>query len=106
MATRSQDNVVPGIGLPPAIIEDILSMSRRRAMLQCLADAEGGVVVDDLVACVIERGGGVEDRSHEQVRADLYDRDLPKLMATGVVVYDSMRESIELTTPAIIDDAE
>jgi hypothetical protein len=103
MATGSQERTVPGIGLPPGVIEDILSVPRRRAMLRCLADAEEGLVVDDLVVCVRDREGDTDGQSHERVRANLYDEQLPKLTATGVVTYDSMRESIELATPAITE---
>jgi hypothetical protein len=103
MATGPQDSAVPGIGLPPRVVEDLLSVPRRRTMLRCLADAEGEMLVDDLVACVRDRDGGTDDQPREQVRADLYDEHLPKLTATGVVTYDSMRESVELATPAITD---
>jgi len=103
MATDSQERLVPGIGLPPGVVEDILSVPRRETMLRCLADADGSLVVDDLVACVRDREGDTSGQSHEQVRANLYDKHLPKLTATGVVTYDSMREALELTTPAITE---
>jgi hypothetical protein len=104
MATDSQNRSVSGVGLPPEVVEDILAAPRRRAVLECLADAEDGLVMDELVKRVIDReGSDVEGEKYERVRANIYDDHLPKLTATGVVTYDSMRECVALATPTIID---
>lgn len=91
MAADSHDGRVDG--LPGDVVEDILASERRRAMLSCLADSEGPVAVDDVVAavCASEQG---PDRG--RVREEIYERHLPKLTATGVVEYHSMREAVEL----------
>ncbi len=102
MATDSQNNLVPGVGLPPEVVDDILAAPQRRAMLECLADAEDGLVMDDLVACVRNRET-TDDRTRKEVRTALYDNHLPRLTATGLVSYDSMRERVTLTAPAIVD---
>lgn len=108
MATDSGDETVPGIGLPPEVLADILGSSQRRAMLDCLAE-HGEMVVDDLAACV-ESGHSTDERAPGDTavttRDELYEDHLPKLMATGLVRYDSMRESVELLVPAIADHVE
>jgi hypothetical protein len=88
------------------VVEDILAAPRRRAILESLADAEGGLVMDDLVRRVVDSEGSAGGEQHERVRANIYDDHLPKLTATGVVTYDSMRDCIELATPAIVDHIE
>lgn len=102
MATESRNSVVRGVGLPSDVVEDILSAPRRRTMLECLSAAEGGLTMDDLVVCVRDREGDATAK-RRRIRENLYDEHLPKLTATGVVTYDSMRERVELATPAIVD---
>ena len=107
MATDSRNTTVPGIGLPSEIVEDILAAPRRRVVLRSLVEAEDGLVVDELVAEVSDREGlDRDDGTHSRVRANLYDQHIPKLTATGVVTYDSMRECVELAAPAIVDHIE
>jgi len=100
MAADTGDRETRESHLPPAVIEDILASDRRRRLLTCLAD-DGAMTVDDLAAavCADEQGVSsdtVEASERRRVREELYDRHLPKLTATGVVEYDSMRERVEL----------
>ena len=99
MATDSQSRAVPEVGLPPEVIEDILSAPRRRRMLEVLAESEGCMVVDDIAAAV----EADDSDPRERLRAEIYDEHLPKLTATGVVDYDSMRGCVSLRSPAIVD---
>jgi hypothetical protein len=105
MATDSQNTVVQGVGLPPDIVDDILAAPHRCHMLQCLAAADDGLVMDELVTCVREETGA-DATPRDELRANLYDEHLPKLTATGVVTYDSMRECVELAAPAIVEHIE
>jgi predicted metal-dependent hydrolase len=59
--------------------------------------------VSDLARLVVaaERGKGPGDVSvdvAERVRADLFQRHLPKLIATGVVSYNSLVGTVELAS--------
>ena len=104
MAANSRNGRAQGTDLPGDVVEDILASQRRRAMLSCLADADGPVVVEDLVGAVCAAEGratGAGDAG-EGVREDVYDRHLPKLTATGVVEYDSMCETVELVDAGLI----
>jgi hypothetical protein len=102
MATESHDRFTMGPQLPGEVIEDILSADRRRTMLSCLSDNGGEMAITDLAACVCARERGVTEgslgqRDREELYDDLYDEHLPKLTATGVVEFDSLRDSVRLS---------
>lgn len=87
--------------LPEHVVADLLSARRRRHLLACLEDAGGPVPVTDLAAAVAAREddtdpGAVGPERHRNVRAEIYERHLPKLTATGVVEFDSMRGTVSL----------
>jgi len=107
MATDSRGSARLGFGVPTSVVEDLLSEPRRQMLLACL-DGGGSQSVDDLARAIVARERGVDtaDVSESQwraVREELYQTHLPKLTATGIVEYDSMRGSVELATPAICD---
>jgi hypothetical protein len=105
MAANSRNGRARGSDLPGDVVEDILASQRRRTLLSCLAEADGPVVVDDLAGAVCgaeKRPNRAGDDAAEEVRADIYDRHLPKLTATGIVEYDSMCETVELVDAGLI----
>ena len=109
MATDSHDRFAMGPQLPGEVVEDILSADRRRTLLSCLTDHGGEMAVSDLAACVAAREqgvtkGSVEGAGPSQLRDDLYDEHLPKLTATGVVEFDSLRGCVRLTRASPTDD--
>jgi hypothetical protein len=88
--------------LPDRVVADLLSSDRRRRLLTCLEDHGGRLPVTDLAAAVAAREAGVESEAvdperHRTVREEIYERHLPKLTATGVVEFDSMRGTLTLT---------
>lgn len=91
----------PGNELPEQVVSDLLSSDRRRRLLGCLEDHGGRLPVTDLAAAVAAREAGTEvadvdpDR-HRAVREEIYECHLPKLTATGVVEFDSMRGTVTL----------
>ena len=107
MATNSLNKSTDEGELPSAVVEDILDSERRRVMLSTLADRGGAMVVDDLAAAVRAAEEGetrevVERDACQEIRTDIYERHLPKLMATGVVEYDSMREAVHLVDDSLV----
>lgn len=79
----------------PSIYE-ALSSSRRRAACQFVAAATDDAVTLEEIATYtttaekIEQRGSVADEEHcDQIRAELHHTHLPKLDATGLVLYDS-----------------
>ena len=106
MAADTGNGETHASDLPPAVVEDILASERRQLLLSCLTE-EGPMTVDDLATevCAGEQGVSPDrvaaDERH-RVREEIYDRHLPKLTATGVVEYDSMRERVELANEDIL----
>lgn len=91
--------------LPERVVEDVLASERRRALLACLAD-HGEMAVCDLAAAVLarERGDAPDDVDRERraaVRTDIFQTHLPKLTATGIVTYDSLRGTVTLSRTEI-----
>jgi len=92
-----------GARLPASAVADLRASARRRRALTCLAGCDGPIPVSDLARLVVaaERGKGPGDVSvdvAERVRADLFQRHLPKLIATGVVSYNSLVGTVELAS--------
>ena len=107
MATDSHDSFAAGIDLPGDVVEDILDSQRRRTMLSCLDDHGGTLTVDRLASCVCAREQGIRmegvtDRDRQTAYDDIYDNQLPKLTATGVVGFDSLHDSVELVRGDLI----
>ena len=101
MAVDPQNGGSRESDLPEEVVEDILSSARRRTMLSRLAECDGHVTVEDLAAavCAAEQAqppGSVDAEACQEVRTEIYDRHLPKLTATGVVKYKSMRGAVRL----------
>jgi hypothetical protein len=96
--------------LPTPVEEDLLAAERRRILLRRLLDGDR-VVVEDLARAVRaeERGvaaGAIDREERDAVLTDLFERHLPKLLATGVVDYDSMRGTLELRDESLARRAE
>jgi hypothetical protein len=107
MAVDSRNGSFGGTDLPEAVVEDILSSDRRRAMLTVLAETEKAVAVEDLAAATsaVQRGtppDSVGPGTRREVVEEIYDRHLPKLLATGVVEYDSMRGAVRLVDRTLV----
>lgn len=86
--------------VPREVLEDALSAPRRRRIVRTLLERGEPVPLADLAAAV--RASELETEAaavpHDECRAvldDLYDTHLPKLTATGLVEYDSMRGTVE-----------
>ena len=99
MATEPHEQFTMGPQLPGEVVEDILSADRRRTLLSCLSDHGGEMAVRDLAACVSAREqgvteGNIEESDRNRLYSDLYDEHLPKLTATGVVEFDSLRDCV------------
>jgi len=87
--------------LPERVKDDLLSSARRRRLLDCLEKRGGCLPVTDLASAVAAResgtdAGAVDPDRHQAVRDDIYERHLPKLTATGLVEFDSMRGTVTL----------
>jgi hypothetical protein len=102
-AEGSESAEAVGARLPASAVADLRASGRRRRALTCLADCDGPIPVSDLARLVVaaERGKGPGDVSvdvAERVRTDLFQRHLPKLIATGVVSYNSLVGTVELAS--------
>lgn len=107
MATERAQETVDG--LPERVVADLLASDRRRRLLACLADRGGCLPVTDLAAAVAARETGtdvetVDPERHRAVREEIYERHLPKLTATGVVEFDSMRGTVTLSGTGIAEE--
>ncbi|PSP46741.1 hypothetical protein BRC69_02705 [Halobacteriales archaeon QH_6_66_25] len=47
----------------------------------------------------------VDDRTRTEIRAELFQQDIPKLAATGVVEYDSMLDKLRLQSSEVASHA-
>ena len=109
MATRSS-NSGEGTGLPAGVVDDLLADESRRIALEILADRAEPVVVERLAAAVVAARedcppSEVSRNRRDAMREELFTEHIPKLTATGVVTYDSMVGTVELTRPAVVADA-
>jgi hypothetical protein len=100
MATRNTDTGTGG-GLPPAVVEELLSADSRRRALSILANRGEPVVVEDLAAAVVaDREGcapsAVSDAERAAMTEELFTDHIPTLTATDVLRYDSMLGAVEL----------
>lgn len=87
--------------LPPAVIEDVVAEPRRRAILRHLAAESDPVALPDLASAVAagdetEGSGAVSAERRRQVCTELFQDHLPKLTATGIVDFDSLRGTVAL----------
>jgi len=111
MDPESQAARVAGGDLPEAIVEDLVGDPRRRILLDHLAERDEPVALTDLAAAVraSEDGCAPADVPAERRRATLegmLETDLPKLTATGVVEYDSMRGTVTLQAEAVAEQMD
>jgi hypothetical protein len=89
--------------LAPGVIHDILSNSRRRAVLNHLKEESGTVEVRDLASRIAERESG-ESPPPRNVRKSVYNSllqtHLPKLDREDVVEYDDDRKTVTISESA------
>jgi len=107
MATDSRPLEPERSDLPTEVLEDVLASERRRRLLVRLGQSSGPVVVSDLAAEMSAHEEGttpesVDDESAGAIERELYDQHLPKLTVTGLVEYDSMRETVRLGDRAVL----
>ncbi|MFC7154393.1 hypothetical protein ACFQPA_02850 [Halomarina halobia] len=100
MATRSHTAELPG-----DVVDDLLAAPRRRRLLGLLYRRDEPTALATLAAHIAaaEAGVPVEDVRPEDRRAvwwALHEEDLPKLLATDVVAYDSTRDALSLSRAA------
>lgn len=89
--------------LPESVVSELLADEECRRVLSCLADHDGPVAVEDLARAVVARESGVEPdaadpETVQRRRDELFQRHLPRLAPTGVVLYDSMLATVALDT--------
>ncbi|WP_436910801.1 DUF7344 domain-containing protein [Halosimplex marinum] len=105
--TAAADGGEPGVGgdgrLPESVVADLRGDEFRRRALARLVERDEPVPVSDLAreAVAAERDEDPPDVPADAVdaaRAELFQEHLPKLTATGVVSYDSLVGTVELST--------
>jgi hypothetical protein len=105
MAVDTHDRPESVGDLPGRVVADILADERRRVLLSCLA-RRGEMAVDDLAAELLSREDeSVSEENRRRMRAEIYQTHLPKLTATGVVRYDSLRGTVVLARPELVRQA-
>lgn len=107
MASTSSGERASSGDLPEAVLEDLLSVDRRREALAALLERHGPLCVEDLavVARAREAGGdpdAVDPAERRRLGAAFFQEHLPKLTATGVVAYDSQLGTVELADPSAV----
>ncbi|MFC6973622.1 hypothetical protein ACFQL1_01415 [Halomicroarcula sp. GCM10025709] len=107
MATRSSNGTEGPTQLPDHVVEELWADEHCRRALEVLRDRERPVIVADLAAAVLaaERDGApatVDDEAVQALRTELYERHIPKLTATGIVAYDSLKGTVELRRPDVL----
>jgi len=102
-----------GARLPSSAVADLLESRRRRRAIACLAESQGPIPVSDLARFVVADEQGTSPRdvpfdAVEDAREDLFQHHLPKLVATGVVSYNSLVGTVELASedPRLLGDEE
>ena len=89
--------------LAPTAIHDILSNSRRRAVLRYLKAKSGTLDVRDLASHIAERESGVSPppgNVRKSVYNSLLQTHLPKLDRENVVEYDADRKTVTVSESA------
>lgn len=89
--------------LAPAVIHDILSNSRRRAVISHLKEETGTMTVRDLASHIAERESGTSPpprNVQKSVYNSLIQTHLPKLDREDVVDYDENRKTVSVSESA------
>lgn len=108
MPTRNADSDTES-GLPPDVVEGLLSDDTRRRLLSVLTHRDEPVVVEELAAAIIAAReecptAAVPASDRAAMTDELFDEHLPKLTATDVVAYDSMLGAVVLRRPEIVPE--
>lgn len=91
--------------MPPDLVFEILSNTRRRMMLYYLRQNDGSATVKELAEQIaaLENDVDVEDLQRQQqkrVYVSLYQTHIPKLERAGIIEYDDEEGLVELTSRA------
>jgi CheY-like chemotaxis protein len=100
----ASDQEAGGSHRTDTLIQAIMTANRRRILFHLRQT--GSATVDELVAAV---EGGIDGDSTESVDrllfATLYQLDIPKLECLGLVTFDPVAETVELSTdPQLLDE--
>ena len=79
--------------VPEEVMAEVLSGSRRQEILTTIAEQNGDLPVTDVVRAVCDSDG---QESCRAVRRELFDDHLPKLVAAGLLEYESQRDALVL----------
>ena len=109
MATRGS-NTGEQSTVPPQVVDDLLSVDTRQRALTILEERDEPLIVRDLATAVIAAQKGcpesaVSDSERDELRSELFTEHIPKLLATGVLEYDSMVGTVELTDAWLVNEA-
>jgi DNA-binding transcriptional ArsR family regulator len=90
--------------LPPDVVADLLADDRRRRALELLEES-GTLTLGTLARRIAAAETGVAPEEvpeslAAEVNEELWDEHLPKLTATDVVEFDSMRAAVSLSSGA------
>jgi hypothetical protein len=105
---NSTETLTDQLGLPAAVVTELLSSRRRCLLVLTLAQQGESAVVDlaaRLAADAEREPAAVDETQTERIRQEIYDHHLPKLTATGIVEYDSVLGKVRLAEPAIVPAA-
>jgi hypothetical protein len=111
MATRSSNGTERPTQLPDYVVADLLAHDRCRRALEILRERDDPVIVADLAAAVLaaERDqppASVDQEAVEELRKELYEEHIPRLTATGIVTYNSLKGTVELQRPDLLSGAD
>jgi hypothetical protein len=103
MSRESLADPAGGKRVPDDVIERLLTSERRCHLLSVLLAADDPVPIEDLARAVAARErdatpSAVDDRVVRAVHDEIYETELPKLTAVGLVSFDSLLATVELDT--------
>lgn len=86
--------------LPEPVVDELLAEPRRRLLLGTLYDRGERVSVSELGRELAMAGTDPTPDGRREMRRAIREEDLPKLMATDVVRYDSTLDAVSLSSAA------
>jgi hypothetical protein len=86
-----------GSSLPTAVVDELLAEPRRRRLLGTLYERGERMNVADLERELALSGTDPTPDGRRELRRAIREEDLPKLLATDVVRYDSTLDAVSLS---------